>query len=452
MSAKGRGLGGVIGMMISSEPRDAASVEAAATLRLHIDRLSARFVARRALLELVMLGLVAREHVLLIGPPGTGKSAAVQAVAGAIEANTFEYLLGRFTEPSELFGALDLNALKEGRVEPVTSGMLPQAEVAFLDEIFLGSTAILNTLLKILNERTYRRGQFSVTTPLISCIAASNALPEDTTLAAFADRFLLTMFVDPVGDGDLPALLRTGWRMNIEETDPPPPLNTSVIADLHRASLDIDMSEVTDLFAHVVRKMRLIGVPLSDRKIVKAQKLVAAAALLRGAKSAGPQDLWPVTYLVQDKAQQAEASELLHAELKESFNPVLVDSVAQATYGPTAHAAKLTEQATLLLEERPALATDRLHEIWLVRLETMLTRIDAAFAGDTLPQSLRVLRASIQSVLDAPTAPAASPETMSAASMSPHRDSVPPAANPVVAKVAPPSARPWEGNLPGRID
>ncbi|MEG3086951.1 AAA family ATPase [Sphingomonas sp. PB4P5] len=99
-------------------------VETVAALNAHIDRLSSRFVARRAVLELIMLGLVAREHVLLIGPPGTGKSAAVQAVAGAIDATTFEYLLGRFTEPSELFGALDLNALKDGRVEPVTAGML----------------------------------------------------------------------------------------------------------------------------------------------------------------------------------------------------------------------------------------------------------------------------------------------------------------------------------------
>ena len=96
-------------------------------LNAHIARLSARFVARRAVLELIMLGLVAREHVLLIGPPGTGKSAAVQAVAGAIDAKTFEYLLGRFTEPSELFGALDLNALKDGRVEPVTAGMTAAA-------------------------------------------------------------------------------------------------------------------------------------------------------------------------------------------------------------------------------------------------------------------------------------------------------------------------------------
>ena len=346
-------------------------------------------------------GLIAQEHVLLIGPPGTGKSAAVHAVASAMDAETFDYLLGRFTEPSELFGALDLNALKDGRIEPVTSGMLPQAEVAFLDEIFLGSTAILNTLLKILNERTYRRGQFSMKTPLISCVAASNALPEDSQLAAFADRFLLTMFVDPVEEHLLPALLESGWRLSAQTSTPTPPLAKGVIHQLHAATMQVDLEPVRDTFAHFVRKLRMIGVVISDRKAVKAQKLIAAAALLRGDNVASAQDLWPITYLVQDKAQQTEVGELLSTELKESANPVLRESVAKATYGPTAHAAHLTHQVSQLLDARPSTPADPGYEIWLVRLETLMTQIDAAFSAETLPEQLRTLRSSMQGILDA---------------------------------------------------
>ncbi len=374
---------------------------AIAQVNAHLDALSARFVSRRALLELVMLGLIAREHVLLIGPPGTGKSAVVHAIAGALEARAFEYLIGRFTEPSELFGALDLNALREGQVRPVTAGMLPEADVAFLDEIFLGSTAILNTLLKILNERTYRRGQFSVATPLISCIAASNAMPEDPLLAAFADRFLMTMFVEPVGDHELTELMRTGWRQTAEPAEPIAPLGRGVVAELHEAALAIDLAPIHEAYAHVVRKVRLVGVTLTDRKIVKGQTLIAAAALLRGATAAGPEDLWPVTYLVQSRAQQDEVREVLAVELKQSRNPVLTNSVARATYGPTAHAAHLTEQAMLLLESRPALATDSLYESWLVQVETLLTRIDAAFDAKAIPQHLRAVRASLEGLLEA---------------------------------------------------
>ncbi len=348
-----------------------------------------------------MLGLLTREHVLLIGPPGTGKSAAVQAMARAVDARSFEYLIGRFTEPGELFGALDLAALRDGEVRPVTSGMLPEAEVAFLDEIFLGSTAILNSLLKILNERTYRRGQFQTQVPLISCIAASNELPEDAALAAFADRFLVTMFVDPVGEDQLPALLDAGWRETLAGNAPVPPLDRSVLARLQAAILTVDVGGVREDYAHIVRKIRLTGVPISDRKLVKGLKLIAAAALLRGNMKAGAEDLWPVTYLVQSRERQQEVRDLLHVELEQSRNPVLTSSVAQATHGLAAHAALLAEQAAQLLQARPALETDRLFEHWLVRLETMLTRIEAAFSPDAMPQDVRALHTSIEAVLAA---------------------------------------------------
>ena len=105
-----------------------------------------------------MLAAIAGEHVLVVGPPGTAKSEAGPAGRCELGGRYFEYLLGRFTEPNEIFGPIDLNKLRAGTVEIETTGMLPEAEVAFLDEIFLGSTAILNTLLGILNERVFRRG------------------------------------------------------------------------------------------------------------------------------------------------------------------------------------------------------------------------------------------------------------------------------------------------------
>ena len=380
--------------------------DAVARLRLHLDALSRRFVGRHALLELVVLGLVAREHLLLIGPPGTGKSAAVQAIARSVDARSFEYLIGRFTEPSELFGALDLQALRDGEVRPVTRGMLPEAQIAFLDEIFLGSTAILNSLLKILNERTYRRGQFETAVPLISCVAASNALPDDPALAAFADRFLLTGFVDPVGEGELVELLRVGWRETATAAEPVAPLSVTMLESLHHAALAIDLSPVWEAFAHLVRKVRLVGVALSDRKLVKAQKLIAAAAVLRGVEAAGPEDLWPLTFLVQSRPQQEEVRELLAAELRDSSNPVLPRSVAAAPHGPTAHAAALAENAAALLAAGPAAADDPAREIWLVRLETILTRIDAAFAPGKAPSALQTLRATIEATLNGEAQPA----------------------------------------------
>src|SRR5918994_233075 len=110
---------------------------ASASLRSVISTATTGLVEREALVEMVALSAVAEEHVLVIGPPGTAKSEAVRRIARATGGQYFEYLLGRFTEPSEIFGPVDLRRLKEGVVETEIAGMLPEAEVAFLDEIFL---------------------------------------------------------------------------------------------------------------------------------------------------------------------------------------------------------------------------------------------------------------------------------------------------------------------------
>src|SRR5687768_10108950 len=186
---------------------------AATTLRNALSDAGRGLVEREAMVELVALSAVAGEHLLVIGPPGTAKSEAVRRTARALGGNYFEYLLGRFTEPSEIFGPVDLRKLREGMVVTETAGMLPEAEVAFLDEVFLGSTAILNTLLGVLNERIFRRGHTRMACPLRVCVGASNQLPQDPALAAFSDRFLLRLFLEPIADPYLETLLESGWSL-----------------------------------------------------------------------------------------------------------------------------------------------------------------------------------------------------------------------------------------------
>src|SRR3954468_11540230 len=190
-----------------------AITEASVALRDALKDAGSGLVEREALVELIALSAVAGEHLLVVGPPGTAKSEAVRRVARALGGNYFEYLLGRFTEPSEVFGPVDLRRLKEGVVETQTEGMLPEADIAFLDEVFLGSTAILNTLLGILNERTFRRGHTRMTCPLRVCVGASNRIPEDEQLAAFADRFLVRTFVTAIGDSRIEELLEGSWSL-----------------------------------------------------------------------------------------------------------------------------------------------------------------------------------------------------------------------------------------------
>src|SRR5438552_11716173 len=132
-----------------------------------IDPLKQRFVGRDEVVDLIALAIVAGEHLFLHGPPGTAKSALIRQFASAVRGRYFEYLLTRFSEPNELFGPIDLVRLREGTVATVTTGMLPEAEFVFLDELFNANSAILNNLLTVLNERIYCRGAEVLRLPVL---------------------------------------------------------------------------------------------------------------------------------------------------------------------------------------------------------------------------------------------------------------------------------------------
>ncbi len=103
-----------------------------------------------------------------MAPPGRAKSALIRQFAATVQGRYFEYLLTRFSEPNEVFGPIDLVRLREGTVATVTTGMLPEAEFVFLDELFNANSAILNNLLSVLNERVYRRGAEVHRLPMLS--------------------------------------------------------------------------------------------------------------------------------------------------------------------------------------------------------------------------------------------------------------------------------------------
>lgn len=350
-------------------------------------------VDREALVELVALSAVAGEHALVIGPPGTAKSEAARRVAATFGARYFEYLLSRFTEPSEIFGPVDLRRLREGVVETETAGMLPEAEVAFLDEVFLGSTAILNTLLGILNERVFRRGSTVRQCPLRICVGASNALPEDDALAAFADRFLVRVFVEPIGDPQLEQLLAGGRSLATART-----LAETSLAELDllaQAARQADVAGVRPRLAHAVRQLRGAGIQLSDRRVVKVQSLVAAAAVLAGRATPTEADLWPIIYAVPTAQGQRQAREVLRELLAAAENGALPVAAADASLGPRARATLIVRAGEEALAARPASADAEARDGWRLRVESVAREIDAGFAAESLPADLRVVRERI---------------------------------------------------------
>jgi MoxR-like ATPase len=348
-------------------------------------------VEREALVEVITLAAVAEEHVLVIGEPGTAKSEAVRRVARALGGRYFEYLLGRFTEPSEVFGPIDLVKLQQGKLETVTAGMLPEAEIAFLDEVFLGSTAILNTLLAVLNERVFRRGGTALPVPLKICVGASNALPEDPALAAFADRFLVRVFVAPVPDSELERLLEQGLAPAARPT-------SATVGDLTTLSSGrraVELDAVRPALAEAVRLLRRAGVALTDRRIVRAQNLVAAAAVVAGRPKAQASDLWPLVYAVPTAGEQETARQVLRELLAETASP-LEHAALDASASPAARAQRLVGLAEAALAATP---TPGEHAAWLLRLEGILRDVDAGFAPASMPPSLAALRERLQRTL-----------------------------------------------------
>ena len=372
-------------------------LEASASLRAVIAATTKGLVEREALVEMVALSAVAEEHVLVIGPPGTAKSEAVRRIARATGGRYFEYLLGRFTEPSEIFGPVDLHKLKDGSVETDTLGMLPEADIAFLDEIFQGSTAILNTLLGILNERVFRRGHTNMRCPLRVCVGASNSLPEDAALAAFADRFLVRCFVDPIPDPMLEHLLESGWSLNQS-----PGLVTAGLNDIEVltvAARKADMSGVRQRLAQALRTLRGAGISLTDRRAVRAQKLIAAAALMAGRDKPTEADLWPLIFVLPTREQQSLGRDSLRDLLSATENPTLPVAAEEASLGPLARATRMAQAGREILGARPANADDEQNRAWRLQLEGIAREIDAGFTPDHMPAELIELRVRIIEVL-----------------------------------------------------
>ncbi|HZL19120.1 MAG TPA: AAA family ATPase, partial [Polyangia bacterium] len=234
--------------------------------------------------------LVAGEHMLIVGPPGTAKSALVRHLARLIDARYFEYLLTRFSEPNEIFGPIDIKAFREGTYVRRVEAMLPDADIVFLDEIFKSNSAILNALLSILNERRFFTGSRSIRVPLSSLFGATNEVPNDDALGAVFDRFLVRASSENLDGFHFHGLIERGLAAEVESLSGgleavAQPLITLAELRTLQAGLARQLQFSEEFLARykgLVFQIRSEGVTLSDRRVVKLLKLFAASALVDG--------------------------------------------------------------------------------------------------------------------------------------------------------------------------
>lgn len=292
--------------------------------------LKTAFVGKDEIVDLLGVCLAGGENLFLLGPPGTAKSALVQQLARRMEGRVFDYLLTRFTEPNELFGPFDIRKLREGELVTNTEGMLPEASLVFLDELLNANSAILNSLLMVLNERVFRRGRETRRLPLLMVIGASNRLPEDDALTALFDRFLLRVRCDNVPHDQLADVLAAGWKLDQSADAAVPMMSVEEIRQVQSLIPLVSLAKISQPYVQLVHKLRLAGISVSDRRAVKLQRLVAASAVLCGRLEADSTDFWILRYIWDVDEQREVIAAIVNQAVQSSSEVELANSHPRA--------------------------------------------------------------------------------------------------------------------------
>jgi MoxR-like ATPase len=267
--------------------------------------MNANFLNKEEVVRLLIVSAIAGEHMVLIGPPGTAKSAMIRMFARLVQAKYFEYLLTRFTEPNELFGPVDIRVFREGTYERRTENMLPSAEIVFLDEVFKSNSAILNSLLTILNERRFANGANVMDVPLMSLYGASNEAPNDDALEAIYDRFLLRVYSDNLDSYHFHGLIQKGLAYEMskiggQQKQAQQPLLSAQMVHAVHAQVPRYLSfspEFVSKYKAVVFQIRNEGISVSDRRVIKLLKLFCASALYDGRAEVDESDFFILKHI-----------------------------------------------------------------------------------------------------------------------------------------------------------
>jgi MoxR-like ATPase len=275
------------------------------------DELEQTFAERGEVIEGALVALVSRSHLLLVGPPGSAKSMLADELCRRIEGGVyFQWLLTKFTTPEEIFGAVSLKSLEADEYRRVTTAKLPEAHIAFLDEVFKANSSILNAVLTVVNERRFHNGRAIETVPLLTLFGATNELPEEDELAALYDRFLLRFVVGYVQED---------FRfLRMLEAPPPNRRTTLSLAALAEAQAEADRVPVPPAVlrrvADLRRELARTQIVASDRRYHQSLSALRARALLAGRTAVEEQDLLFLEHVLwRDPAERSEVRTTLRA-------------------------------------------------------------------------------------------------------------------------------------------
>ncbi len=300
---------------------DAATAKAFVRMTVLADELSSKYPERASIIRGILTAILAGEHALLLGPPGTAKSALIRAIATALVASYFETLLGKFSTPEQVFGPLKISLLPHDRYSRNYQEFAPGKQIVFLDECFKSNIAMLNALLTLLNERLLHDDGKVVKVPLLSCMAASNELPESDELNALDDRLLSRFWFSYVKEESSFDKL-----MDSEPSDFVIGSRVDIVSEQAAVKL-VDLTrETKDALKQVWRDGVKVGVTASDRRWMQFRGLIRASAHFDGRTVTEPEDLECLEDALWKKPDERAACCKL---IQQTVNPAGAEAVSQ---------------------------------------------------------------------------------------------------------------------------
>lgn len=322
-------------------------------------------------LALSLLAALAGESVILLGPPGVAKSMVARRLKEAFaHARSFEYLMSRFSTPDEIFGPVSIQRLKENdEYQRCVDGYLPSADVVFLDEIWKAGPAIQNTLLTVINEKTYLNGNKQLHLPLKLLIGASNELPvQGEGLEALWDRFLIRLISQPIATEENFYKMVTGLQMTTSAAEEQKPVSDAITdeeytayrQEIGRVSVPRPVLQAITAVREGLRDVAIEGqdvhrnIYVSDRRWKKIVNLLRASAFVHDRQEVSLPDLQLAIHCLWNEPDELASVGKIVADA--IFSPfigridVLQRQVSQALRGRTVR--EVLEQARLRGDHR----------------------------------------------------------------------------------------------------
>lgn len=299
------------------------------------------FVERDELIKLMELAIVTGTNLLMLGPPGTAKSAITYEMCGRIEnANYFQWMLNKTSDPSEILGPFSVKEMENDKFMRITTGKLPEAHIAFMDEVFKSNAPTLNALLTIMNEHIFYNDGKPVEVPLISMFGASNEPPEDESLDAMYDRFIFRMNVQYIHDAANKKRMHSNYvdnRAGLLNLVNKTTITLEEVQALQAAAKTVKVpKDIINKFIRLISDLDRQAVHISDRRQNECFKVMQGSAVLAGRNSVTLDDFKSLIYVLWEKEEHIpliESSILKMVnpyddrfkELKENFNQVKTD-------------------------------------------------------------------------------------------------------------------------------